>query len=128
MKNSRFTKPNYRMIAPDDVPFELLKANQRMKKRAKGNVCIVISARELHDVMVSHHGVEVLMGFIIVHMLWSHEGKPLRAAEIRAATMREDEEDAEDVGMQFVQDLQDFFDLYEDKTLEEVLTENFIEL
>ncbi len=129
MKKSRFTNPAFRFIPADDVSFELLQAGQRMKKsKGKDALCVVIAARELQDILVQHDGIDVIMGFVTAQVLWSGAGYPLRAAEIKAATIRETDEDAEEVGMHFIQDLQDFFDLYENKTLEEVLNDHFARL
>lgn len=129
MKKSRFTSPAFRYLPADDVSFELLQAGQRMKKsKGKDALCVVIAAKELQDVLVQHDGVDVTMGFVTAQVLWSGAGHPLRAAEIKAATIREADEDADAVGLDFIQDLQDFFDLYENKTLEEVLNDHFARL
>jgi hypothetical protein len=129
MKKSRFTGPAFRYLPADDVSFELLQASQRMKKsKGKDALCVVIAAKELQDVLVQHDGIDVTMGFVTAQVLWSGGGHPLRAAEIKAATIREEDEDADAVGLDFIQDLQDFFDLYENKTLEEVLNDHFARL
>lgn len=129
MNKSRFTSPAFRYLPADDVSFELLQASQRMKKsKGKDALCVVIAAKELQDVLVQHDGVDVTMGFVTAQVLWSGGGNPLRAAEIKAATIREADEDADAVGLDFIQDLQDFFDLYENKTLEEVLNDHFARL
>lgn len=128
MKDSRFTTPTYEMVALDDVAFDLLKINHRMQKRANGGTAVVISAKEMRDVLVKHDGMEAVVGFLTVHMVWAGDGKSMCAARIRTATMRDCTEEPEEVGMQFVQDLQDFIDLYEDKPLEQVLTENFVQI
>ena len=128
MKTSRFTDPNYRMLAFDDVDFKYLENVKRMKKRSNGCTCVLISAKEMQDVVVKHFGIEVTMGFLIVHMVWGTDGDAVRAAEIKAATVREADEDPNDVGVQFVQDLHEFIDMNQELSLEELLTENFIEL
>lgn len=126
MMHTRFAKPRYRLIALDDIDFNLIATFKRAVE-LKSRTCVLIAVSEIKRRKVGFPGWECDVCSVTARMLWGAKGEKIRASMIQTISIVRREEASDDIGVQFASDLVEFFDS-EDEELGVVMERYFEEI
>lgn len=124
---SRFLKPTFKIVPLDDVDYKLVGTCRQAQKQKK-STCVVIGINECYARKVGNKPMlPCCVLFIRAQMVWGREGKAMSSALIKSATLVQEDEDGEELGLRFATDLVSFFeDDDRDAELADVMNRHFI--
>lgn len=110
---SRFAKPQFRFVEIDDIDMELV-VRCRKAQKLKRKVCVVIGVSDIKNTPIPKFESDHKICAVTASVVWGMDGEKISAAIIKAVTIMDtDDEDTEDVAMEFASDLVDFLDMFE---------------
>jgi hypothetical protein len=121
---SRFHRPTYKMVAIDDVDFELIK-EYREAARHKGNVTVIMAIDEFQRINIHEFKIDVVA--INLTMVWTNDKSQISAAVLKTATIDVDSNEDEFLAALLAKQLVEFMESSSD-SIEDVMAANFLEV
>lgn len=121
---SRFHRPTYKMVAIDDLDFNLI-TEYRNAAKHKGNFTVIMTIDELKRIEISELDIEVVS--INLTMIWTNNKSQMSAAVLKTATIDIEHTEEEVLAALLAKQLVEFMESSDD-SIEDVMAANFLEV